>query len=459
MRKIFLFLLIICLFSHLLASDEFLSTCIDIAIQRNKKLIAKEEEIVLAKRQTLVTTRSFLPNVYLQRKYSRGKTLTEEYQAEDLGLKLYQPLYDGGRLSASHRYYSLALQVAKLDYTKLKEEIIYKIKLAYYEYLSSIVEVSEIEEMFNEIDVYYRKLENEFTAKAISELELEEGKIFKQKVDNMYQKAKKGKILAEEKLIKLIGIKSLDDIIFPVPSGIFETVPKEIDFDLAVIKKLLVTNNVDLKKLDLNKDMAKARSKMAVGKIHPKFYLEGFYGKSGEAFVKEPLNLSTVYSGMLRLSWLLGGSSLESSYQKDKAIPREITDVSVRTENTVLDTRLGLFDDMKYFVEKKETDVLKFSSEAEYIEAKNVLLLESEKFYNEYYYSLLDARVNSSDLNLKKWRLDVLKKRNILYEVSTIEVMDGIFKVSEAVISYTRAVLQNYTAVTELEKLLLISLR
>ena len=459
MKKLFLFISIIFLLSELFASDAFLSTCIDTAIQRNKMLIAKEEEIVLAKRQTLAATRSFLPNVYLQRKYSRGKTLTEEYQAEDFGVKLYQPLYDGGRLSGSHRYYSLALQVAKLEYTKLKEELGYKIKLAYYEYLSSIVEVSEIEEMFNEIDVYYRKLENEFTAKAISELELEEGKIFKQKVDNMYQKAKKGKILAEEKLIKLIGIKSLDDIIFPVPSGIFETVPKEIDFDLAVIKKLLVTNNVDLKKLDLNKDMAKARSKMAVGKIHPKFYLEGFYGKSGEAFVKEPLNLSTVYSGMLRLSWLLGGSSLESSYQKDKAIPREITDVSVRTENTVLDTRLGLFDDMKYFVEKKETDVLKFSSEAEYIEAKNVLLLESEKFYNEYYYSLLDARVNSSDLNLKKWRLDVLKKRNILYEVSTIEVMDGIFKVSEAVISYTRAVLQNYTAVTELEKLLLISLR
>ena len=459
MKKVFLFISIIFLFSELFASDEFLSTCIDTAIQRNKKLIAKEEEIVLARRQTWVTTRSFLPNVYLQRKYSRGKTLNEEYQAEDLGLKLYQPLYDGGRLSASHRYYSLALEVAKLEHTKLKEEIIYKIKLAYYEYLSSIVEVSEIEEMFKEIDVYHKKVENEFIAKAISELELEEGKIFKQKVENMYQKAKKSKILAEEKLIKLIGIKSLDDIIFPLPSGILKTVPKEIDFDLVILKKLLITNNIDLKKLDLNKNMAKARDKMAGGKIYPKFYLEGFYGKSGEAFVKEPLKLSTVWSSMLRFSWLFGGSSVESSYQKDKAIPREITDVSVRTENTVLDTRLGLFDDMKYFVEKKETDVIKLSADAEYTEAKIVLLLESEKFYNEYYYSLLDARVNKGDLNLKKWRLNVLKKRNTLYEVSTIEVMDGIFKVSEAVIAYTRAVLQNYTAVTELEKLLLISLR
>ncbi|MFN6992416.1 MAG: TolC family protein, partial [Fervidobacterium sp.] len=412
-----------------------------------------------AQRQLWVTTRNFLPNIFLQRRYSRGKTIAEEYQAEDMWLKLYQPLYDGGRLSAFHRYHSFALEVAKLEYTKLKEELIYKIKLAYYEYISATLEVEEIEKMLSEIDSYYKKLENEFAAKAISELELQEGKIFKEKVENMCQKAKKNKILSENKLVALVGVKSLDEIIFPIPFDMLKSPPKEIDFELDGLKNLLFTNNIDLKVLILNMRMAKEKEKLALGKVYPKFYFEGTYGQSGEAFVTEPLELSTVWSGMLRLSWLFGGSSVESYYQKDKAIPREILDVSQRIDNTILDIKLGLFDDMKYFVEKKEADTLKVSTEADYEEAKNALLLELEKFYNEYYYSLLDVRIANSDLELKKWRFEVTKKRRDLYEISTIEVMNSIYQVSEAVLTYSKALLQNYTAVSELEKLVVIPLR
>ncbi|MFH1541139.1 MAG: TolC family protein [Elusimicrobiota bacterium] len=445
--------------TQLFAKDDFLDTCINIAIQKNKKVIAKETEIELAKRQLWVTTRSFLPSVSLQRKYSRGKAIDNEYEAEDVWLKLSQPLYDGNRLSSTHRYYSNALEVAKVEHIKAKEELIYKIKIAYYEYFSSVLEMKEIESLLIEINFYYKKVENELGAKAISELDLEEGKIFKQKVDNMYQKAKNNREFSETKLLNLVGIKKLDSIIFPISFTIFESIPKEIDFELQSLKNLVFANNVDLKKLEFNKIMAKEKGKMASGKAYPKFYFEGSYGKSGEAFVSNPLVLATVWSGMLRLSWLLGGSSVESSYQKDHTLPREIMDVGTRTDNTVLDTKIGLFDDMKYFVEKKEADTVKSSLDGDYEEAKYVLLTDLGKFYNEYYFSLLDAKAADCDLKLKKWRLNVSKKKNASFEISTVEVMDSIFKVSEAVLSYTKAVLQNYTAVTELEKIVLISLR
>ncbi|MCM8832107.1 MAG: TolC family protein, partial [Candidatus Omnitrophica bacterium] len=332
-------------------------------------------------------------------------------------------------------------------------------KLAYYEYVSSTLEVKEIEKMLQEIDNYYKKLENEYNAKAISEIELKEGKIFKKKVENMYDRSKMNKTLFKNKLLSLVGIKSLDEIIFPLQVEIFESLPKEIDFDLPALKNLVVTNNIDLRKLKLQMSMAEERKNMAKGKTYPKFYFEGSYGQSGEAYVTEPLELSTVWSGMLRLSWLFGGSSVESGYQKDKAIPREILDVSARIDNTVLDTRIGLFDDIKYFVERKEADVIKTSTEAEFDEAKNTILLELEKFYNEYSTSLLDARVAKEDLEFKKWKLEVLKKKNALYEASTVEVMGGVWQVSEAVINYSKAILQNYTSVTELEKLVIIPLR
>lgn len=87
------------------------------------------------------------------------------------------------------------------------------------------------------------------------------------------------------------------------------------------------------------------------------------------------------------------------------------------------------------------------------------MLLELEKFYNEYYTSLLDAKVAYSDLNLKKWRLDTIKKKRDIYETSTLDVMSNIYSVSEAVLTYTKSVVQNYIAVAEIEKLVLLPLR
>jgi outer membrane protein TolC len=447
----------------LFAKDEFLSTALNIATARNKKLLAKKEEVDLAKRQLWGATRTFFPSLLAQRRYSRGRAGTtsrlDEYQGEDLALRLYQPIYDGGRIRASYNYYSMVLEDAKLNYTKFKEELIYNVKVSYYEYLSSLMEVREFENLVTTINDYYKKLENEFKAKAISELELEEGRIFKQKIENMYQKAKYNKNLFENKLIFLVGVKSLDEIIFPIPVEMFNEVPQEISFDFESLKSLLIVNSLDLKKVKLALNMAKEKEKMVVGRSYPKLYLEGSYGKSGEAYVKQPLRLTTVWSGMLRLGWMFGGSSLETSYQSDRTAPSEIIDVSQRIETDILDTKLSLFDDMRYFVEKKEAEVLLFATQGDYEETKSALLLELEKNYNEYRSTLLDAETASRELKFRKWRLDVLKKRNSLYEVPTVEVMNAVYQVSEAVLSYSKAVLQNYSAVSALERFVLIPLR
>lgn len=460
MKKKIVVLIIFLLFSQLYSRDEFLYTSLNIASARNKKLSAKKEEIELAKRQLWAATRTFFPALLAQRRYSKGKTLSyDEYQGEDLALRIYQPLYDGGRIRASHKYYSLVLEDSKLNYTKLREELIFNVKVAYYEYLSSLMEVKEFESLIPVFEQYFKKLENEYKVKAISEMDLEEGRIFKQKIENMYAKAKLNKSLFENKLILLIGVKSLDEIIFPIPVESFSEVPKEIDFDLDNLKSLLFANNIDLKKAKLALLMAQEKEIMVSGKTHPKLYLEGSYGQSGEAYVKDPLQLTTVWSGMLRLGWMFGGTSIESSYQKDQTAPRDVVDVSYRIDSTVFDTKLSLFDDMKYFMEKKESEVLLLSTQGEYEEIRSALLLELEKYYNEYRHSLLDANTASKELKFRKWRLDVLKKRNSLFEVPTVEVMNGIFQVSEALLSYSKAVLQNYSAVSAIERFVLIPLR
>ncbi|MEM2507195.1 MAG: TolC family protein [Nitrososphaeria archaeon] len=461
LKKFFVYCLVIVSFvtGYLFCEDMFLSACIDIGIRNNKMLQVKKEAIELSRRELLAATREFLPMVILQRRISRGKTIQEEYQAEDLWIRAMQRLYEGGRLSALHRYYSLAVDKAKTEYIEVKEELVSQIKQAYYQYVGAVVEEMEIGKLLEDIENYYKILSKEFNAKAISELEFNEGKNFRDKVENFYIKANKNKLLYERQLLVLLNIEKIKDIPYPVSGYIISSPLKEITYNLEELKKLTVINNPKLKKLKLELEMNQQKRKVAMSKGKPKFFFEGSYGRSGEAYVTEPLELATVWSGMIRLVWTFGGSSLESSYHEEHSIPREILDVSQRIDNKILDVKIGLFDDLRYFVEKKEAEVSKSYAEAEYQRLYNEIMFNLEKSYYDYYLSLLDTKVAHQDYEIKKWRLEVVKRQREVYAATTLDVMSAMYSFSEALTTYTKSVVQNYVAVSQLEMLVLLPLR
>jgi hypothetical protein len=52
-----------------------------------------------------------------------------------------------------------------------------------------------------------------------------------------------------------------------------------------------------------------------------------------------------------------------------------------------------------------------------------------------------------------------MRKRNDLYEVPTVSLMEESWKYAEAISAYTRATYQNHASVTEMERLTLMPLR
>jgi outer membrane protein TolC len=449
------------------ASDQFLDACLRIAESRDKQLAVAAEQIKLARIRTTRSARSFLPFLSAERKYARGKVdldasadgyTPDEYQSEELGLRASQIIFEGGKTRATYLYDSLMAEMAQYNYTKNREELFLKIKAAYYEMLSSNMEYTVLYKAFEEINRLGQKVRNEYKAKAISELDMIEAENFRDKVENLLKSAEASVVLANKKLAYLTNVASLEEIPVMVPDGLADDVP-EISFTLPDLLGYLAANNLDLKIAQLQIKMAEQRIAITRSKVIPKFYLDGFYGQSGEAFVKDPLELTTVWSLMARMSWGLWGNSLEINQTTDHTVPTNIVEVSQRTDSSSLDVKLNLFDDLNHFVDAKESGVNREQTFADYNTTRSQSLLTIEKAFNEYDNSLRNARTLKNEITLRQRKLTLMRKQNDLYEVPTVQVMEQSWRYAETVSSYSKAINANYAAVAEMEKMTMIPLR
>ncbi len=444
--------------------DEFLEECLKLAQARNTKIAVAQEQADLAQLRVTGAIRAFFPQVILQSETSKGKTAlglatsTEEYKSESVGVKAVLPIYEGGGNKAALKYNRLMKDAANFNYTKVKEELYASVKSAYYEYLTLKMEFVALSKAFEEVENLFSKTQIEYKAKAISNLDLAESENFRDKVENLLSSSRINLEYSTKKLVETIGVTSLDEI----PGTVSDELPDEafeISFSLQDCISFVQTNNLDVQSAKTQIEMAEEKIKINRAKIMPKISAEGFYGRSGEAFITEPLQLTTSWSLAAKLSWGLWGNSLAASYSMDRTDPTSIVDASKRVETDVFSVQLSILDDIQYFVDAKESSVSKKQLNAELKDLLRDSRLAVEKAYNEYVISLNNARTYKNELKVKERKLALMKKRNDLYEVQTVELMEQSWNYAEAISSYTRALYSNISSIVELEKLTLMSLR
>ena len=409
-------------------ADEFLEECLKLAQARSQKIAAAQEQVDLAQLRVTQSIRSFFPQLYLQSEQSKGRTklyaerAIDEYKSESLGAKVSIPVYTGGGNVANLKYNRMMKDAANYNYTKTKEELFANVKLAYYEYLTLKMEYIALRKSFEKVEQLFLKTRIEYKAKAISNLDLAESENFRDKVANLLSSSRINLEFAMQKLIAVIGVNTLEEI----PATVSEELPSdafEIAFTLEDCIGFVQTNNLDVQLAKLQINMADQKIKINKAKIHPQIYADGFYGKSGEAFVET------------------------------------IVDASKRTEVDTFSIQLGILDDIQYFVDAKESSVSKKQLTADLIDLLKNSKLSVEKAYNEYIVSLNNARTSRNELKVKERRLAFMKKRNDLYEIQTVELMEESWNYAEAISKYARALYSNHTSIVELEKLTLMNLR
>ena len=178
---------------------------------------------------------------------------------------------------------------------------------------------------FEEVESLFQKTRVEYKAKAISELDLSESKNFRDKVANLLSSSRINLDYTTKKLTEAVGVTALEEI----PGMVAEELPEdvsEISFAKDECISLVQSNNIDVQSAKLQMEMGRQKIKINNAKIHPKFYLEAFYGKAGEAYVNVPLELTTSWNVAGKLSWGLWGNSLAASYAIDHTDPATIVD-------------------------------------------------------------------------------------------------------------------------------------
>ncbi len=448
-------------------ADQFLEECLKLAAARDQKVAVAAEQVDLAQVRVTNSIRSFFPQITLQMQNSKGKTALfegesaldkEEYTSENYGVRATQPIYEGGGSRANYKYNKLMMDAAKFNYTKTREELYAKVKLAYYEYLTLKGEYLALSKAFEEVETLFQKTRVEYKAKAISELDLSESKSFRDKVANLLSSSRINLDFTTKKLIETVGVNTLEEI----PGTVAEELPEdvsEISFSKEDCVSLVQSNNIDVQTARLQMEMGKQKIKINSAKIHPKLYLEGFYGKAGEAYVTQPLELTTSWTVAGKLSWSLWGNSFAASYAMDHTDPATIVDASKRIETKTFDAQLALLDDFQYFIDSKESSVSLKQTNAELLELLKESRLAAEKSYNEYIISLNNARTYANELKLEERKLALMRKRNELYEIQTVSLMEEAWKYAEAIAAYRKALFSNHASVVELEKLTMMSLR
>ncbi len=470
MTKKLISIIILSLFFNSLAfceKDEFLEECLKLAQARDQKIAVAAEQVELAQLRVTGSIRSYFPQVVLQSETSKGKTALaasgtidseEEYKSESVGIRAVLPIYQGGGTKASLKYNQLMKDAANFNYTKLREELYAKVKNAYYEYLTLKMEFVALSKAFEEVETLFSKTQIEYKAKAISELDLAESENFRDKVENLLLSSKINLEYATKKLAEVVGVPALEEI----PGTVSDELPSdafEIAFSLQDCISFVQSNNLDVQSARLQLEMADEKMKINRAKILPKISAEGFYGKAGEAFVTEPLQLTTSWSLAAKLSWGLWGNTLGASYSMDRTDPTSIVDASKRVETDVFSIQLSVLDDIQYFVDAKESSVSKKQINAELVDLLRDSRMAVEKAYNEYVISLSSARVYRNELKVKERKLELMKKRNNLYEVQTVELMEQSWNYAEAISTFTRSLFSNVSSIVELERLTLMTLR
>ena len=457
---------IVCLFSVQtgFCVDEFLEQCLKLAQARDQKISVAAEQVDLAQLRVTNSIRSFFPQLYLQSEQSKGKTAlyvatdVKEYRSESIGARASLPIYTGGGNKANYKYKKMMKDAAKYNYTKTKEDLYANVKLAYYEYLTLKMEYTALSKAFEQVENLFLKTRVEYKAKAISNLDLAESENFRDKVANLLSSSRINLEFSAKKLVEVVGVNTLEEI----PGTVSDELPSdafEIAFTVQDCISFVQSNNLDVQLAKLQLEMADQKIKINKAKVHPQLYAEGFYGKTGEAFVTEPLELTTQWTLAAKLSWGLWGNSLAASYSMDRTEPKEIVDASKRTEVDTFSIQLGILDDIQYFIDDKESAVSKRQLNAELIDLLKNSRLSVERAYNEYIVSLNNARTTRNELAVKERKLALMKKRNDLYEVQTVELMEQSWNYAEAIASFAKALYSNHASIVELEKLTLMSLR
>jgi len=429
-----------------------LKDCLRIAIDNSKAVKIAQEEVRFAELKVREATRALFPSVIAKMDRTDGtiKVLEEDgvdagFRETEFGLQIGQSLYQGGKLKSTLGQANARLEVAREKYEKTKQDLIFDVKKAYYNLVSSRANLNEREKLQGEAESILEEVRKKHRLNLVTNEEFLN--VHSQYNQICYDKISEEKdyslallslqqLLNVEKLVSVEADTHLDFQELAISLDRCLELAKEHNIDLTVSK-------LSVKFAELGKNIARSDQKLKID-------LSGFYGRGGGAYKTEELKISDSWYAGIKVSKSLGGSTISSAYTSDQTNPK--LGQSSRTESNTGSVSLSFFDNLKNISEEKEADIEYEKAVNEAKEAENRMESDVREAYFNYQRSLIQLEAISKEIEFRKEQEKIAREKGKMNLAPSSEVLGAEINLTSARTSYNQALAYYHIALASLNK-------
>jgi len=431
---------------------ETLEDCLRIAIINSNTVEIAKEEVRLAELKVREAARGLYPSAVakLDRTDGKIKSLEPEgvdagFRETEFGIQIGQSLYQGGKFKATLGQAKVKLEMAEKKYEKKKQDLIFDVKKAYYNLVSSQANLHEQEKLLREAESILEEAKKKHRLNLVTKEEL-------LNVQSQHNQVRYQKV-SEEKdcslaLLTLRQLLNLDE-------HVSVEVAIHLDFqELAIgldhCLELAGKHNPDLVISKLSMKFAEFGKKIAGSDQRFKIDLTGFYGRGGGAYKTEKLEISDSWYAGIKVSKTLGGSTLSSGYTSDQTNPK--LGQTTRTESNTGSVSLSLLDNFKNLSEEKEADIECEKAVNQAKEAEKKMESEVKEAYFNYEKSLIQLEAVSKEIEFRKEQGKIAREKGKLNLALNSEVLGTEINLTSARTSHNEALAYYHIALASLNK-------
>ena len=434
----------------LLKNKNYLFKLYQIGAHNSKPLKIRERQKKLAHLKIKETLRELFPYLSIEYKEDRGEAITDNYRSKNYGIKLEHILYDFHQRNDNYRREKINLEVAKKSYEKERNDLLFEVLKAYYQICAEKEILNLWEKLKKETDKDYELAKILKEGHLITQIEYLKISSLLNRISSELVAQKNRYLLASANLKKVLGIPPYKEI----PKIEFAHLKEKIDLDKKVKDYISIAlkERPEITLWEKSIEATKLGLKVAKNEKKPKLLLESFWGKSGEAYGWQDLELATTWNVTGKVVWLFGGSSQEVSFTHEKTVPTEITEVSNKVKTDSLSFKTTLLDKLNYYSKVEESKVALNQAQDELEKIKKDVAWEIQEGYTTYLEGKEEIKMYKKEVKLRKQELLLNKELFKAGEIKLSELIENKIKLIQSYTLFIRAKLKLYQGIVLIDK-------
>jgi len=239
-----------------------LQKAIEIALAKNKGILIIKEKVKESEQSIRIARSAYFPSLDLSSSYTHSSEVpsfnippfgTFKMGEEDnytTSFSLTQPLYTSGRINLGYKQAKISYQKAKENLTTKKNEVIFKVKKAFYSALLAKENLNLVKEAQRQAQRHLNAVEGLYHTGRVSKFDLLTSKVEVANVKSEVIQAENTVRLSIEGLVNLLSLSTSSIQL----KGEFKFEPMKISLKEAIEKAL--SHNSDINSLKLQENMA-----------------------------------------------------------------------------------------------------------------------------------------------------------------------------------------------------------